>query len=365
MGHLKHVPVSQHEIDRAKTCDLLALAERYTALRHIAGTGGGEYAGPCPLCPGGDDRFHVQPVQHRWMCRHCTGGQWQDAITFQMRLARQGFIDAVRALAGEALYHAPVLPVAAAPQPPTCPPAAGWQARARCVISRAVDNLWSPGGARVRDWLHARGLQDETLQRWRIGYIPTDRHEAAWRWGLPAGRAIYLPKGILIPGEVQGTIWYAKIRKLGGRPKYTQIRGSRAALYMAETIRGDVACVTEGELDAQLLAQQLQQATDPRLHAVGVVTPGSASMHLDLQRWGQWFVGLKHLFVLYDQDAQGDEGALHWMVTSPVAHTAILRCPVLRPGNKDITDYHLAGGDLVALVSGAVSPGIAGGIQAP
>jgi hypothetical protein len=45
------------------------------------------------------------------------------------------------------------------------------------------------------------------------------------------------------------------------------------------------------------------------------------------------------------------------MVTSPVARTVIVRCPALRPGDKDATDYHLAGGDLVALVVGKCADG--------
>ena len=42
--------------------DLLAIAERDTALRKVAATNGGEWAGPCPFC-GGDDRFRLWP-QH-------------------------------------------------------------------------------------------------------------------------------------------------------------------------------------------------------------------------------------------------------------------------------------------------------------
>ncbi len=68
--------------------DLLALAGRHTALQRVAASGGGEWAGPCPFC-GGQDRFHVQPQAEgggRWLCRGCTGGKWQDALEFGVRL---------------------------------------------------------------------------------------------------------------------------------------------------------------------------------------------------------------------------------------------------------------------------------------
>jgi len=48
-------------IDTAREADLLTLAERYTTVKRVATTGGGEYAGPCPMC-GGRDRFRKWPL---------------------------------------------------------------------------------------------------------------------------------------------------------------------------------------------------------------------------------------------------------------------------------------------------------------
>lgn len=339
-------------IDRAKNCDLLALTGRYSQLKRVASTCGGEYAGPCPLCPGGRDRFRVQPAERRWLCRHCTEGEWQDAITFQMRVARQSFPEAVQALAGDAPPAVPVRPLAPKAEVHHAgPPPSRWQSRAKAFIDSAVADLWGPRGERARAWLYARGLDDDTLRRWRLGYLPEDQHEAARRWGLD-GRPLYLPRGILIPAEAGGATWYLKIRRPAGDPKYTQVRGGLPALYLADTLQGEMACVTEGELDALLLWQSLQHAENPRWRAMGVATLGSQSNRLDLAHWARYLYRVKHLLLFYDQDGKSTSGVRHW--TALTERTFVVKWHNLRPGDKDLTDYHLAGGNLLDLVAAAV-----------
>ncbi|MGQ9689401.1 MAG: CHC2 zinc finger domain-containing protein, partial [Desulfobaccales bacterium] len=51
--------------------------------KKVASTGGGEYAGPCPFCRDGKDRFRVWPEQGeggRWWCRQC--GKSGDVIQY-------------------------------------------------------------------------------------------------------------------------------------------------------------------------------------------------------------------------------------------------------------------------------------------
>lgn len=48
--------------------DLLALIGRDTTLKRTGAGHGGEYAGPCPLCRRGADRFRVWPQLGRWAC---------------------------------------------------------------------------------------------------------------------------------------------------------------------------------------------------------------------------------------------------------------------------------------------------------
>jgi len=56
----------------APAVDLLALVGRDTQVKKVAGTAGGEWAGPCPWC-GGNDRFRLWPNSDhpRYWCRGC------------------------------------------------------------------------------------------------------------------------------------------------------------------------------------------------------------------------------------------------------------------------------------------------------
>lgn len=314
--------------------DLLALAQRDAALRRVASTAGGEWAGPCPFC-GGRDRFRVQPHADgggRWLCRHCTDGKWQDVIAYVMRRESCDFRQACEWLgAGDTL---PERPRAAAPIPtPTEPPAQAWQSAARQVVETCERNLWADMGQRARTWLARRGLGDDTLRRWRVGYLPGGPAD----WREVAG--LRVPCGVVIPCEVGGAIWYLKIRRAAGRVKYLQVKGSRPALFGADTWRGhDVAVMCEGEFDAMLL---YQEAGD----LAGVGTLGSAGGHLDLSAWGDYVLPVARLLVAYDLDGAGAKGAAR--LTGMTARAQRVMVPAL-PGVKDITDFWKAGGKLRA-----------------
>jgi hypothetical protein len=324
-------------IERAKQADLLALASRYTQLKRAASSGGGEFSGPCPLCHAGRDRFRVQPSAHRWLCRYCTEGKWQDAIALEMKLTGADFSEAVYALANE------LPPPTARPGTPTedytpsGPPCDEWQARARVIIAEAEENLWSATDARALAWLRARGLADETIHAAMFGYLPEDIHDRAELWGLE-GKPIYLPRGIVIPCEVAGVLWYLKVRQPTGHPKYIHARGGRRALYMADTLSGAlVAVFTEGEFDARLL---WQEAGD----VAGVVTLGSAGNRLDVATWGLYLLPVVHRLLAYDIDDAGARGAhrLDWL------KNARRIAPPYVEGQKDLTDFHKGGSDLRA-----------------
>ena len=322
---------------------LLALAERDTTLRRVAGSEGGEYAGACPFC-GGRDRFRVQPAAHRWLCRHCTEGKWQDVIAYVMRREACDFRRACELLgAAETL---PTRPTHIAPQPTpagppeSSPPLAEWQAKACEVMAACEGALWAVEGQQARDWLHRRGLSDDTLRHWRIGYWPGDSHE----WREIAG--LRVPCGIVIPCEVGGAIWYLKTRRATGDPKYIQAKGSRPALFGADTLRGrpgrSIAVLCEGEFDAMLLWQEAQDLA-------GVATLGSATARLDVSAWGAYLLPLARLLIAYDTDEAGSEGA-HTM-GSLTARARLITVP----GGNDITDYHVGGGNLRAWLAAEIT----------
>jgi hypothetical protein len=180
-----------------------------------------------------------------------------------------------------------------------------------------------------------RGLSAETICAAGIGYVPADGRESAATWGLDDAKPVWLPRGILLPCEAQGHLWYVKVRRPAGEPKYIAPRGWRPALYGADTLRGRPALIlTEGEFDALLLRQAAGDLVD-------VATLGSASQRLS----GRWFTRLlpaHRILVVYDEDAAGQRGA------GTLADLSA-RVRVVHPlGGADLTEQWQRGGDLRA-----------------
>jgi DNA primase len=320
--------------------DLLDLVSRDTRLRKIAGTRGGEFAGPCPAC-GGTDRFHLQPEQGLWMCRSCHE-RWSDAIEYVQWRDGLSFTEAVQALGGDTLPRLGFGRRTPPPPPPLPVPSKLWQARAEEVVRRAFDDLWSDRGRRARDYLHGRGLTDETLRAFVVGYIPDDRHDDPVLWGLKLdeGKQVWLPRGILIPWINQGDdeVWSIKIRRPAGQPKYIATKGSIPTIF--GTLRfqqRDLLVLPEGEFDAMLLWQHVHDIAD-------VLSLGAAGKNVD-PRAELYLLSSSRQLVIYDADTAGAAGAEKLIASSPRMHRLEL------PAGQDITDFHLAGGDLRRLVT--------------
>jgi hypothetical protein len=200
------------------------------------------------------------------------------------------------------------------------------------VVSACRSALWSDVGVRAQAWLNRRGLRDETVQHWQLGLNPCDRK----LFGL------WVPRGIIIPCLVAGRIWYLKVRRAVGQPKYTQVSGGQVALFGADTLTGrDVVVVSEGEFDVMLLHQEAGEL-------VGVVTLGSAAARLP-DAWVPYLLGVRRLLVAYDTDTAGAEGAAMWQAVASCVQR------LLPLTGKDVTDFYLAGGDLRAWVRFALA----------
>jgi hypothetical protein len=77
-------------------------------------------------------------------------------------------------------------------------------------LEEAEAVLWSVEGARARAYLHTRGLTDETLRVWRIGFQPEEgRHDPAEQWTFPlapiAGQAGCASRAGSFPGCRMGS----------------------------------------------------------------------------------------------------------------------------------------------------------------
>lgn len=324
--------------------DLLGLVQRDTRLKKIAGTRGGEYAGPCPNC-GGDDRFRVQPEQGLWWCRSCRD-RWSDAIDYVRWRSGCSFVDACRELGVNLPDRPPVttaratVVVPVAPEPPTLAddaeePSAAWRVRGDQYVAAAEAALWSYAGTRARRWLTDRGLSEESIRRWRLGYQPADAYDDPAAWGLE-GKRIWLPRGIVIPWYLDGQLWQIKFRRPDpAAPKYVAVRGGTPVLFGAETLQEHgIAVLPEGEFDAMLLEQHCGDL-------VGVATLGSASRRPDALA-AECLLSARTILTLHDGDAEGERGAER--LSGLTSRAVRIRVPI----GKDATDFVKAGGDLRA-----------------
>lgn len=233
-------------------------------------------------------------------------------------------------------------PAAPGPAEPGKPPAKAWQNSAAAFLERCESALTGPAGAKAFAWLQdARGLSPVTICDFRLGYNPDDTWVDRETWGLdpqPDGKKLWLPKGIVIPYLIGADLWALNVRRPAGDPKYRKIAGSQAALYNADWLRGaDLVLLTEGEFDCMVAHQELNDVA-------GVATLGSATKKLDLATWGVYLLHPLAILAAYDPDKAGQSGSAALAELSARVH--LVRVPRLGPGDKDITDYYRAGGDL-------------------
>ena len=254
--------------------DLLDLITRETGAIYKRKTLTGEHCGQCPWC-GGDDRFDIWTGDNpRYWCRGC--GRKGDAIQFLRDYDNLSFAQAKEgaALLGladedpDAKRRSPALPKSAGDAPTGI-----WAERAAAFLTACQAVLWRTGdeaisSRRVWDYLARRKLDPETVKWAGLGYNPADRYDDRASWGLaPAtdrqGRVkrVWLPRGLVIPWQLDGEIWGLRIRR-PARPedglRYYAIPTAThpEPLYLADQLRTDrPAMLVEGELDALTIWQ--------------------------------------------------------------------------------------------------------------
>jgi hypothetical protein len=327
----------------AATIDLKSLIERESGFDFVKKANhfkfGAEYAGPCPFCNTGDDRFRMWPDCERphWWCRACSkeGSPAQflmdyKHLTFSEALDVLGLEDrSPFEFGAEKSRKCPV------PYSPTHPPCKGWQEAGLALLERAERYLWSgkSGAQSALDYLRMRGFTDETIRAARVGYVPLQK-DGLWfsepfsHWGLEPDRlserqrekgCVKVPPGILIPWFCNNELWKLAVKRLDA-PKgqdYGQILGSSDGIYDIDAIEsGKPVLLVEGEFDALSV---LQEAGD-------LITPlatGSAKKGITGKvafRWSVQFVKAPFVLLGFDNEPSdkngaraGEEAARYWL----------------------------------------------------
>jgi DNA primase len=309
--------------------NLFVAASSVTSLKKKALSGGGEWAGPCPFCQG-NDRFRVQPNNGRWLCHYCTEGKWKDGVDFIVRLHHLDLkkysdrIELGRLITGGVLPKTQVMRVDIE-VPAYSPPGEEWQEAAQEIISTCRQNLLAEVGVKALDYLSSRGLKDETIERFQLGYSTGVEIHGLW-----------VPRGIVIPCVVAGKTWYLKVRLASktAEKKYTCVSGSRtAAIFNADDLFGmETALFCEGEFDCMISTQELGDVMPS-------VTFGSATNHPDLATWGPYLLPLRLIYSAYDSDKAGANGSL---ALSDMAGDRV-KLVLVPEGSKDINELHSSG----------------------
>ena len=303
---------------------------------------GREFAGLCPFHHEKTPSFYVVEDKSFFHCFGC--GAHGDVIGFAMRADNLDFIEAVEKLAGEAGLAVPQ----ATPQERE-------RAQQQKTLLEATEaaaafyeeGLWAPGGVRAREYLQGRGLDPETIRRFRLGWAPDDRQalrralasefsdplliEAGLRRRPAEGEpADYFRNRLMFPiSDRAGRVIAFGGRVLGdGQPKYLNSPDSPLfekgrVLYgwsaaRAAVIRdaegGPGAIVTEGYMDVIALHQAG--------FATAVAPLGTALTEFQLHEL--WRLTPEPL-LCFDGDTAGQRAAVRAMRRA---------LPLLRPGQS-------------------------------
>ena len=131
---------------------------------------GRELAGLCPFHHEKTPSFYVVEDKGFFHCFGC--GAHGDAVGYLMRAENLDFIEAIERLASEAGLAVPQQ----TPQERERAQRQKTQLEALAAAANFYEaRLWAPAGARARDYLAARGLDEETIRRFRLGWASDDR----------------------------------------------------------------------------------------------------------------------------------------------------------------------------------------------
>ena len=161
---------------------------------------GREYVGLCPFHNEKTPSFCVVEDKGFFHCFGC--GAHGDAIGYAMRADNVDFVEAVERLAALAGLAVPQ----STPQERERAQRQKTLLEALEAAARFYENrLWSPLGRRGLDYLRGRGLDDETIRRFRLGWAPEDRQALRRALGPDYPEPLLVEAGLVRTSERGGS----------------------------------------------------------------------------------------------------------------------------------------------------------------
>jgi len=340
--------------------DLIALAEEAGAQFNSS------HSSRCPIHHGNNPTaFHVYRTQDGLEHYHCftncpEGANGGDAIAFYMRWRQVDFKTAVTELA----QRAGIASNGNGPRPeprqakpvarvlidqPDEPPSKTWCSRILEFVCYAQDELWKEPAQSARDYLMVdRGLDEDTIKHFYLGYNPRDLFDDAAKWGQNGNR-VWCPRGIVIPHTsfvnvrrpLPGDALAARIGAVKDlkETKFAGVRGGKRGLFGIITGK-PIVVLAEGEFDTMLAHQVASSFCD-------VATLGGARHRLDSHD-AALLAGASIIVAVLDDDEAGQRGAAYLASVTARVVTVI-------PPDHDLTDAWKRGVNLRQWVGGLIA----------
>ena len=256
--------------------DLIDLAlEKGLEPKKTSYHGGGEYHSACPNCRNGKDRFAIWPKEPS---KSCNGRYWcrvcdikRDAIQFCINFFGLNYLEACNKLnVIPTPFQRKTVPIK---KPDvslklTAEPSLIWQEKARAFLEWCHQQLWTNPIALKN--LYERGLSDDSIKHFKIGYYPKDIWRDYSEWGITTEiktngkpRMIWLPHGLVIPWiREDGKVLKVNIRRLKWHKedkygKYVKIPGSMNCPATYGDTSLPVGIILESEFDSILIQQEV------------------------------------------------------------------------------------------------------------
>jgi DNA primase len=299
---------------------------------------GREHAGLCPFHHEKTPSFYVVDDKNFFHCFGCSAHG--DAIGFVMRADNLDFLEAVEKLAGEAGL---AVPQATSEERERAQRQKTLLETLEAAAAFFEARLWAPAGGRARDYLQARGLDPDTIRRFRLGWASEDRRALRRALGDDFPEPLLLEAGLIHQPEegepydyFRGRVMFpigdraGRVIAFGGRtigdiqPKYLNSPDSPLfekgrVLYGWSAARAAAggsadAIVTEGYMDVIAL----HRAGFPS----AVASLGTALTEFQLREL--WRLGPEPI-LCFDGDAAGQRAA---------ARALRRALPLLQPGRS-------------------------------
>lgn len=310
--------------------NILPYISRYTSLKKVSAH---EWAGSCPVC-GGHDRFKVND-QRGWFCRHCTGSEkWGDLADFTKLVFGWSLHETLSRFNLDRRATAEEIAVAEERRKAIDEEARKAEAEKQAVIHTQLtqspdwriyhDNLDKYPSSR-QAW-HERGLSDDWIEYYRLGYSPSRRFNNGDSYFESASLTIPYFRPVYTPNDEGGddVTWQViqlKHRLLsdntpGGKYR-PHLSGAGNHLFFTDlfqrSIFGDLLIV-EGEIKAIVTWAALWiglECLAPNMTIIGIPGQGWRS------EWVEQFNQANRVFICLDPDAQTSAMRLMGMIRKP------------------------------------------------